>query len=89
MPKEIAKIGYAKKETLNEIDMAIRNIHGIRVGLFSPQMAFEKFSEIQISKLKVPITLCINLVIDELLSAVRTCTKKVCNYNAVTYTVCF
>lgn len=64
---------------MNDINITIRNIHGIRCGLYSPQMAFEKFTEKQIQKLKSPITLIIDLVIEELMTAVRTCTQKVSN----------
>lgn len=62
---------------MKEIDMAIRNIHGIRCGLYSPQMAFEEFSKKQIAKLEEPVTVCIKLVIEELSVAVRACTRKV------------
>lgn len=83
LPEEIEKIQLDEDGILREIDITIRNIHGIRVGLFSPQMAFEKFAEKQISKLKQPIKTCINLVIEELSAAVRTCTQKVSNSHCV------
>lgn len=77
MAKEIEKIKFEEKKTLEEIDRTIRNINGIRCGLYSPQMAFEKFTEKQIEKMKAPIALIINLVIEDLTKAVRKCVQKV------------
>lgn len=68
-----------EKELRREISFAIRNIHGIRVGLFTPDMAFEAIVKKQISQLKEPILKCIDLVVQELCSVVRLCTEKVCS----------
>lgn len=62
-----------------EINTAIRNVHGTRCGLYSPQLVFEKFVANQTLNLKETVTACINLVIDELSVAVQTCTQKVSN----------
>lgn len=67
-----------EKELRREISFAIRNIHGIRVGLFTPDMAFEAIVKKQISQLKEPILKCIDLVVQELSAVVRICTEKVC-----------
>lgn len=74
---EIVKMCCDEKELRREISFAIRNIHGIRVGLFTPDMAFEAIVKKQISQLKEPILKCIDLVVQELSTVVRLCTEKV------------
>lgn len=48
-----------------------------RTGLFTPDMAFETIVKRQIGKIKEPCTKCVDMVISELVSTVRQCTKKV------------
>lgn len=60
-----------------EIQIAIRNIHGIRVGLFTPDMAFEAIVKKQIERLKEPSLKCVDLVVNELASVVRQCAECV------------
>lgn len=74
---EIVKMCYDEKELRREISFAIRNTHGIRVGLFTPDMAFEAIVKKQIFQLKEPVIKCVDLVILELSSVVRICTDKV------------
>lgn len=74
---EIVKMCYDEKELRREISFAIRNTHGIRVGLFTPDMAFEAIVKKQIFQLKEPVVKCVDLVIQELSSVVRVCTDKV------------
>lgn len=74
---EIVKMSCDEKELRREISFAIRNIHGIRVGLFTPDMAFEAIVKKQIAQLKEPILKCIDLVVQELSSVVRVCTERV------------
>lgn len=74
---EIVKMCYDEKELRREISFAIRNTHGIRVGLFTPDMAFEAIVKRQIFQLKEPVIKCVDLVIQELSSVVRFCTDKV------------
>lgn len=76
---EIVKMSCDEKELRREISFAIRNIHGIRVGLFTPDMAFEAIVKKQIAQLKEPILKCIDLVVQELSAVVRLCTEKVWN----------
>lgn len=76
---EIVKMSCDEKDMRREISFAIRNIHGIRVGLFTPDMAFEAIVKKQIAQLKEPILKCIDLVVQELSSVVRLCTDKVCH----------
>ncbi|KAG1676677.1 Dynamin-1 [Nymphon striatum] len=79
-PFEIVKMDFNEKELRKEIAFAIRNIHGIRVGLFTPDMAFEAIVKKQISKLKEPSLKCVDLVINELTNVVRRCTEKMSCY---------
>lgn len=76
-PFEIVKMEFDEKELRREIAFAIRNIHGIRVGLFTPDMAFEAIVKKQISRLKEPSLKCVDLVVMELCNVVRVCTEKV------------
>ena len=52
-------------------------ISGIRVGLFTPDMAFEAIVKKQISRLKEPSIKCIDLVVQELTNVVRMNAEKV------------
>ncbi|KAK4337213.1 hypothetical protein RND71_043312 [Anisodus tanguticus] len=79
-PFEIVKIEFDEKELRREIAYAIRNIHGIRVGLFTPDMAFEAIVKKQISRLREPSLKCVDLVITELGNVVRRCTDKMRKY---------
>lgn len=74
---EIVKMSCDEKELRREISFAIRNIHGIRVGLFTPDMAFEAIVKKQISQLKEPVLKCVDLVVQELSAVVRICTERV------------
>ncbi|XP_050533219.1 dynamin isoform X9 [Daktulosphaira vitifoliae] len=79
-PFEIVKMEIDEKELRREIAFAIRNIHGIRVGLFTPDMAFEAIVKKQIARLKEPAIKCTDLVVNELSNVVRICTDKMSRY---------
>ncbi|GAB6023415.1 hypothetical protein CHUAL_008201 [Chamberlinius hualienensis] len=79
-PFEIVKMEFDEKELRKEIAFAIRNIHGIRVGLFTPDMAFEAIVKKQIARLKEPSLKCVDLVVNELCNVVRRCTEKMNRY---------
>ncbi|KAK7790233.1 hypothetical protein R5R35_009343 [Gryllus longicercus] len=79
-PFEIVKMEFDEKELRKEIAFAIRNIHGIRVGLFTPDMAFEAIVKKQIARLKEPSLKCVDLVVAELSNVVRVCTDKMARY---------
>ncbi|CAG2117842.1 unnamed protein product, partial [Medioppia subpectinata] len=79
-PFEIVKMEFDEKELRREIAFAIRNIHGIRVGLFTPDMAFEAIVKRQIGKLREPSLKCVDLCINELGNVVRRCTEKMLRY---------
>ncbi|XP_048481569.1 dynamin isoform X2 [Plutella xylostella] len=79
-PFEIVKMEFDEKELRREIAFAIRNIHGIRVGLFTPDMAFEAIVKKQIARLKEPSLKCVDLVVQELSNVVRFCTERMNRY---------
>lgn len=79
-PFEIVKMEFDEKELRKEIAYAIRNIHGIRVGLFTPDMAFDAIVKKQIGRLKEPSLKCVDLVIMELGNVIRRCTDKMARY---------
>ncbi|MCI4394037.1 hypothetical protein PGIGA_G00164400 [Pangasianodon gigas] len=70
-PFELVKMEFDEKELRREISYAIKNIHGVRTGLFTPDLAFEAIVKKQIIKLKEPCLKCIDLVIQELINTVR------------------
>ncbi|XP_061079854.1 dynamin-3 isoform X1 [Conger conger] len=79
-PFELVKIVFDEKELRREISHAIKNVHGVRTGLFTPDLAFEAIVKKQIVKLKEPCLKCIDLVIQELINTVRQCTNKLGSY---------
>ncbi|KAL1132004.1 hypothetical protein AAG570_011614 [Ranatra chinensis] len=79
-PFELVKMEFDEKELRKEIAFAIRNIHGIRVGLFTPDLAFEAIVKKQIFRLKEPCLKCVDLVVQELSNVVRICTDKMSRY---------
>ncbi|XP_018583455.2 dynamin-2-like isoform X1 [Scleropages formosus] len=79
-PFELVKMEFDEKELRREISYAIKNIHGVRTGLFTPDLAFEAIVKKQIIKLKEPCLKCIDLVIQELINTVRQCTSKLASY---------
>ncbi|XP_022258398.1 dynamin-1-like [Limulus polyphemus] len=76
-PFEIVKMEFDEKELRREIAFAIRNIHGIRVGLFTPDMAFEAIVKRQIARLKEPSLKCVDLVVNELGNVLKKCAEQV------------
>uniref|UniRef100_A0A3P8VPD0 Dynamin-2 n=1 Tax=Cynoglossus semilaevis TaxID=244447 RepID=A0A3P8VPD0_CYNSE len=79
-PFELVKIVFDEKELRREISHAIKNVHGVRTGLFTPDLAFEAIVKKQIVKLKTPCLKCIDLVIQELINTVRQGTNKLNSY---------
>ncbi|KAK6314015.1 hypothetical protein J4Q44_G00154740 [Coregonus suidteri] len=75
-PFELVKMEFDERELRREISYAIKNIHGIRTGLFTPDQAFEAIVKRQIMKLKGPGIKCVDMVIQELINTVRQCTTK-------------
>ncbi|XP_076140194.1 dynamin-1a isoform X5 [Alosa pseudoharengus] len=79
-PFELVKMEFDEKELRKEISYAIKNIHGIRTGLFTPDLAFEAIVKKQIQKLQVPVLKCIDMVVSELTSTIRKCSEKLAQY---------
>ncbi|XP_016519704.1 dynamin-1-like isoform X1 [Poecilia formosa] len=79
-PFELVKLEGDEKTLRKEISYAIKNIHGIRTGLFTPDMAFETIVKRQIAQIKEPCQKCVDLVISELVNTVRQCTSKLAQY---------
>lgn len=79
-PFEIVKMECDETELRREIAYAIRNIHGIRVGLFTPDMAFDAIVKTQITRLREPSLKCVDLVVQELSSVLRKCSEKMQRY---------
>uniref|UniRef100_A0A4W6FJT9 Interferon-induced GTP-binding protein Mx n=1 Tax=Lates calcarifer TaxID=8187 RepID=A0A4W6FJT9_LATCA len=79
-PFELVKLESDEKTLRKEISYAIKNIHGIRTGLFTPDMAFETIVKRQIAQIKEPCQKCVDMVISELVNTVRQCTQKLAQY---------
>jgi len=67
-------------ELRKEIGYAIRNIHGVRSGLFTPDAAFEMTVKRQIEQLAPPSMKCIKQVSTELHEVIMKCIDKIKNY---------
>ncbi|XP_041646908.1 dynamin 3a isoform X2 [Cheilinus undulatus] len=76
LPYELVKLESDEKKLRREINYAIRNIHGVRTGLFTPNMAFEAIVKKQISRLKGPCFKFVDLVRQELTKTVYQCINK-------------
>ncbi|XP_034046706.1 dynamin-3 isoform X2 [Thalassophryne amazonica] len=79
-PFELVKIVFDEKELRREISHAIKNVHGVRTGLFTPDLAFEAIVKKQILKLKAPSLKCVDLVVSELTALVMKCAVKLHSY---------
>nr|XP_029481633.1 dynamin-2 isoform X2 [Oncorhynchus nerka] len=79
-PFELVKIVFDEKELRREISHAIKNVHGVRTGLFTPDLAFEAIVKKQILKLKEPSLKCVDLVVSELTALVMKCSVKLGSY---------
>ncbi|XP_074512530.1 dynamin-2 isoform X2 [Sebastes fasciatus] len=80
LPLELFKIVFDEKELRREISHAIKNVHGVRTGLFTPDLAFEAIVKKQILKLKEPSLKCVDLVVSELTALVMKCAVKLNSY---------
>ncbi|XP_056601824.1 dynamin-1a isoform X2 [Triplophysa dalaica] len=79
-PFELVKMEFDEKELRKEISYAIKNIHGIRTGLFTPDLAFEAIVKKQMQKLNGPCLKCIDMVVSELTSTIHKCSEKLAQY---------
>ncbi|XP_034085615.1 dynamin 3a isoform X4 [Gymnodraco acuticeps] len=79
-PYELVQIESDEKKLRQEINYAIRNIHGVRTGLFTPDMAFEAIVKKQLSCLKRPCIKCVDMVSQELISTLYQCINKLSSF---------
>lgn len=79
-PYELVKIESDARMLRQEINYAIRNIHGVRTGLFTPDMAFETIVKKKISNLKGPCIQFIDMVSQELITTVNQCISKLSSF---------
>nr|CDS33423.1 dynamin 1 [Hymenolepis microstoma] len=76
LPYALAMLHNDSEELRRDISFAIRNIHGIRSGLFTPDLAFETIVRKQIERMKDPSLTCVDLVVEELIQIVHDCAAK-------------
>ncbi|XP_067662749.1 dynamin-1-like isoform X3 [Haliotis asinina] len=79
-PFQLVKMEFDERELRKEIGIVIKNIHGIRTGLFTPDMAFETIVKKQIQRLNVPSLQAVDMVVTELSNVVKKCTEKMSRY---------
>merc|ERR1719450_1940678 len=79
-PYEIVRMEFDEKELRKEIAFAIRNIHGVRLGLFTPNQAFDVVAKKQIEMLKSPSLKLIDLVVEEMGKVVQGAVSKMQRY---------
>lgn len=80
LPYEIHRMEYDEKQLRKEISIAIKNIRGTRVGLFTPDQAFEAIVRDHIRRLSNPSLKCLELVLSELFDVIEKCTEKMRKY---------
>ncbi|XP_055020540.1 dynamin 3a isoform X2 [Boleophthalmus pectinirostris] len=79
-PHELVKLDSDERDLRREITYAIRNIHGVRTGLFTPDLAFEAIVKKQISRLNEPCMKLVDLVSQELMSTIHQCINKLASF---------
>ncbi|XP_051231951.1 dynamin 3a isoform X1 [Dicentrarchus labrax] len=79
-PYELVKIESDERKLRREINYAIRNIHGVRTGLFTPDMAFEAIVKKQISRIEGPCMKFVDMVSQELITTVHQCINKLSSF---------
>ncbi|VDO86648.1 unnamed protein product [Schistosoma margrebowiei] len=73
---DLLKIEFDEKTLRKEIAVAIQNIHGVRPGLFTPDMAFDATVRKQIEKLRIPSLKCVDMVVSKLTDVLQQCSDK-------------
>jgi dynamin GTPase len=74
------RMEFDEKELRREIAFAIRNIHGVRLGLFTPDLAFDVVARKQIDRLRQPILLMVDLVCQEVFKVLQHSTQQMNRY---------
>ena len=70
-PFELVRMTVDERTLRREIGVAIKNINGIRVGMFTPDMAFEAVAKRLIEKLLGPCLKCVEMTVLELNEVVQ------------------
>ncbi|XP_073333204.1 dynamin 3a isoform X2 [Pagrus major] len=79
-PYQLIKLESDESKLRREINYAIRNIHGVRTGLFTPDMAFQAIVKKQISVLEGPCMKFVDMVSQELMTTVHQCISKLSSF---------
>jgi len=79
-PTQLQKVKVDEKTLRKEIAMVIRNIHGVRTGLFTPDKAFEEVAKSQIQKIRTPTIGCVEQVCAEVIDVIQKCSEVMSSY---------
>eukprot|EP01134_Creolimax_fragrantissima_P002300 CFRG2300T1 len=79
-PYELNKFEIDERKLRREILFAIKNIHGMRTGLFTPDQAFEAICRKLIERMRAPSLLCVELSMQELITITSFASKRVEKY---------
>ena len=83
LPLKLAERQIDEKNLRREIKIVIQNIRGVRSGLFTPDMAFERIVKEQIQQMQQAPTLITEQVVSLLIEAVREATNSMSQYPAL------
>ena len=75
LPLHIAERKIDEKHLRKEIKIVIQNIRGVRSGLFTPDLAFERIVKEQVEQLSTAPINTVDQVTTEIISAVRSCSE--------------
>uniref|UniRef100_A0A5K3F379 Dynamin-type G domain-containing protein n=1 Tax=Mesocestoides corti TaxID=53468 RepID=A0A5K3F379_MESCO len=79
-PLDLIEIQFDEKALRREIAYAIRNVQGIRGGLFTPDQAFDVIVRERIGRLLAPSLACVDQVVTKLSSIVHGCLGQMASY---------
>ena len=83
LPLKLAERKIDEKHLRREIKIVIQNIRGVRSGLFTPDMAFERIVKEQIEQMIAAPLAISDQVTSQLISAVRDSTNQMAHYPAL------
>eukprot|EP00124_Ichthyophonus_hoferi_P002082 Ihof_evm3s130 gene=Ihof_evmTU3s130 len=79
-PYELRRHDYDERQLRKEIMYAIKNIHGIRSGLFTPDQAFEAICCKLVRRLRAPSLTCAEMSMNELCEVTSKCCDKLARW---------
>ncbi|KAL5965814.1 Dynamin-1 [Taenia solium] len=79
-PLDLIEIQIDEKALRREIAYAIRNVQGIRGGLFTPDQAFDVIVRDRIGRLLAPSLSCVDRVVTKLSAIVHSCLGQMSSY---------